>query len=330
MNEASSKYVDQIATERLLVEKLNRVHHRGAAAGDSSLPGFDDFARLERLPGPVEQASQGEVILLRFPSAMSTPFAENNQVICRVQPLKQPQGRLIFVHGLYEDNLEIYNYFISLLTSIGIQVILMELPYHYQRQPAASQFSGEYFWSADLLRSAQAHKQAVYDLYQAYNYLRQSAPEPLGIAGFSMGGGIALSLAARTHLECLFLINPVCNIAQLVWTSTLFKPIRADLQAQGIDFPRLQALYQPYEPLEPGTRLTKPQRIYLAHSLYDQINDPGNYDLLISAWELCHVLPYKAGHLNILRVPRLASDAAAALLQPFSAGTEMLQRETAE
>lgn len=316
MNESSSKYVDQIATEKLLVEKLNRVHHASPLLGDWSLAGFDDFIDLPDLPQQVQETREGENILLRFPSAQVTPFAENNQVVCHIYPAEAPQGELIFVHGLYEDSLVIYNYFISLLCGLGIQVTLLELPYHYRRTPAASQFSGEYFWSGDLLRSACAHKQAVYDLFQAYNLRRKSSPGPLGIAGFSMGGGIALSLAARIPLPCVFLINPVCNISELVWSSTLFAPIRKDLEAQGIDFGELKARYRTYEPLDVAAPQTQAQQMTLAHSLYDQINDPGNYDLLIHHWGITNVLPYKAGHLNILRVPRLANDVAQALLQP--------------
>lgn len=330
MNESSSKYVDQIATQKLLDEKLLQVHHAPDPQGDWSLAGFDDFAALARQPQQVEVIQQESTRLLRFPSAWRTPYAENNQVVCRVYPVAEPQGRLIFLHGLYEDNLEIYNYLISLLNGLDIQVILMELPYHYDRLPAASRFSGEYFWSGDMLRSALAHKQSMYDLYQLYNYLSSSAHGPLGIAGFSMGGGIALSLAARLSLPCVFLINPVCNISELVWSSALFAPIRSDLEAAGIHFDDLKRHFQPYEPLEAAAPLTAPSSIFLAHSLFDQINDPGNYALLVQRWGLTNVLPYKAGHLNILRVPRLASDIAQALLQPDSASLQMLTKGVAE
>lgn len=330
MNESSSKYVDQIATEKLLLEKLTRVHHAPDPAADWSQAGFADFAQLAPLPQQVHEIPQGKITLLHFPSPLQTSFPENNQVICRIYPARQAQADLVFLHGLYEDNLEIYHYFITLLGSHGIRVTLLELPYHYERQPAASQFSGEYFWSGNLLRSALAHKQAVYDLYQVCNYLRQSARGPFGIAGFSMGGGISLSLAALVPLECLFLINPVCNISELVWSSALFNPIREDLQANGIDFATLKTRYQAYEPLEAPVGQTDSQRIFLARSLYDQINDPGNYDLLVARWDLQNVLAYKAGHLNILRVPRLASDVAEALLQPAAMRLSLPEKGAAE
>jgi hypothetical protein len=50
------------------------------------------------------------------------------------------------------------------------------------------------------------------------------------------------------------------------------------------------------------------QRILLIYALYDQITLDEQYQALASRWALSEVLRYKAGHLNTLRVPRLAED----------------------
>jgi hypothetical protein len=55
---------------------------------------------------------------------------------------------------------------------------------------------------------------------------------------------------------------------------------------------------------------TDTENVALARSLYDRINDPANYDLLAAKWKLGNIWEYKAGHLNILRLPRLAPDVA--------------------
>lgn len=310
MNEASSKYVDQIATEKLINEKLKHVHHAPDPMGSWVDTRFLDFDRLPQQPEEVRELRQENSIEISFLSSVRTKSERNNWVKCRCSLSEMPVGDLIFVHGLFEDNLQIYNFFFSLLNEQGLNVYLLILPYHYDRRPESSAFSGEYFWSGDVQRSAQAHQQAVYDLYQLYYYVKQRARQPVGIVGFSMGGGIALSLAAIAALDGVFAINPVCNISEQVWTSALFATIRQDLETNGITFEVVKDRFRQYEPLYARGVKTSPEKIVLARSLYDQINDSSNYDLLIEKWGLQNVIRYKAGHLNILRVPRLATDVA--------------------
>lgn len=308
MNEASSKYVDQIATEKLIQEKLSLVHHATARTIDWDMDSLADFTNLPQLPDLVTEKRQGDTLAFSFLSVAPTSYIENNQVQCTGYLTQQQRGALVFVHGLYEDNLQIYNFFISQLNHEGLDVYLMVLPYHYNRTPATSAFSGEYFWSGDLPRSALAYKQAIYDLYQLQQWVSQRTRQPAWIVGFSLGGGIALTLAALTRLPGVFAINPVCNISRLVWTSALFAPIRQDLEASGISFEMVKMWYAAFEPLNANPIHTDLEHIVLGRSLYDQINDISHYNLLADAWKLRNVISYKAGHLNVLRVPRLAVD----------------------
>ncbi len=311
MNEASSKYVDRIATEKLINEKLSLVHHTPKGMHEDADASFDDFSDLVVQDLPADQAVLEQKEMLVIPSWVHTGYVENDMIRCHRYPCEKPAGELIFLHGLYEDNLEIYNFFFHLLNEGGYSVTLMQLPYHYERKPAVSSFSGEYFWSADLGRSALAYKQAVYDAYRLYRMIQTITGKRACLVGFSMGGGIGLTLASLYPLAGLFVINPVCNISKLTWNSSLFSPIRHDLETYGIHFEALKERYQPYEPLGAPKITTNQERISLAISLYDQINDLENYELLARSWKIPTVHPYKAGHLNILRVPRLAEDVIA-------------------
>jgi pimeloyl-ACP methyl ester carboxylesterase len=315
MNEASSRYVDRFATERLLKDKLGLVHHAPDPRGAEPAASFDGLSQLPPWPAGVEETREGRRGRLCFPSAIATGHPNNDLVQCRCQYAADPRGSVVFVHGLYEDNLQLYDFFISLLNEQALDVYLLFLPYHYGRTPPSSRFSGELFWSADIHRSALAYQQAVYDLSQLVSFVRHHTGRPVAIAGFSMGGGIALSLAARIPLDRVFAINPVCNMSELVWDSVLFAPIRQDLEAHGVDLPALRAHYSSLEPLNAHPIATSPQHVVLAHSLYDEINDPANYDLLAQRWQLARVLSYKAGHLNILRVPKLPMDLASFVME---------------
>ncbi len=315
MNEASSKYVDQIATEKLIQEKLSRVRHSTPDGFHLDLADLVDFSQLPGLPNVVtEQQQANSIISWSFQSALPTAYLENNQVHClgylaeRRGWSQTARSAIVFIHGLYEDNLEIYNFFIAQLNGQGLDVYLLLLPYHYRRTPTASAFSGEYFWSGDLVRSALAYKQAIYDLYQLQQWVSQRSGQPAWIVGFSLGGGVALTLARLARLPGVFAINPVCNISRLVWTSPLFAPIHQDLEGSGISLETVKTVYQAFEPLNAALIRTDLDHIVLGRSLYDQINDVSHYDLLVDTWKLRHVIDYKAGHLNVLRAPRLAMD----------------------
>lgn len=308
MNEASSKYVDQIATEKLINEKLKLVHHAPDQAGRAYDTSFDDFQALSCQPQDVIETRKADSVEISFASAVRTGHIENDRVRSRCALSARPVGNVVFVHGLYEDNVQIYDFFISLLNGQGVNVYALTLPFHYERKPSVSLFSGEFFWSGDIHRSALAFKQAVYDLCQMYHYVKNQSHGAVWIIGFSLGGGIALCLASMIALDGIFTINPVCNIARLVWNSALFATVKEDLKASGLSLEDVQARYAAFEPLNVEDPKTARDRVIVAKGLYDQINDPDNYDLLAAKWRIRHVLSYKAGHLNILRVPKLAKD----------------------
>lgn len=308
MDKASSIYVDQIASEKLINEKLKRVHHTSLMAANDFDTSFEDIDNLSLTPQKIAEEPRDRYIALSFESAIQTPYPENNLVQGRLFQAEKSLGDIIFIHGLYEESLQIYHFFISLLKKRGINVYLLMLPYHYERKPALSMFSGEFFWSADLERNALAFKQSVYDLIQFYHYVKQKVCRPVWICGFSMGGGIGLTLLSMQAVDGLFCINPVCNIADLVWNSLLFSSIKDDLVQSGFTLADIEKRYRIYEPLNIEQIKIPLANVVIAKGMYDQINDPRNYDLLIKKWQIINHLSYKAGHLNILRVPKLAMD----------------------
>lgn len=308
MNEASSKYVDQIAVNKLLTEKLNLVHHSPEEKWSEI-----DFC-FNKL-NDMDISSFSEIKIehynaIKFDSYFRTILSENDIVYALSYPTQaeEVKGTIIFIHGLYEQNLEIYNYFFQLLNKAGLNLYLLILPFHYFRKPKESSFSGEYFWSGNIYRNIVAYKQSVFDLYKLYLILKLKSDSKIIITGFSMGGGIGLTLASLKLLDGLFIINPVINISGLVWNSKLFSPVKNDLESFGFDFKLTKEKFEDFDPIEKNITKTRINRIVLGYGIYDQINDIKNYYLLIHKWQNIKVFDYKAGHLNILRVPKLAAD----------------------
>lgn len=311
MNEVSSKFVDDIATQKLIDEKLSRVRHFPVQQEDSDWcnGSFVDFEQLSRNSFEITEQEEDDSRTICFRSPVETPYEETNKVICKCFPAKgEAKGGILLVHGLFEDNLSIYNITISVLRKSGLDVHFLVLPYHYERKPEESLFSGELFWSADLHRNMFAFKQAVYDLHQAYNFVKRQFNYPVMLTGFSMGAGVVLGLCALSSDPTgVFLINPICSLSELVWERPLCSTIRKELEENGLDLQIIKQEYSIWESIFFRSQIPG-DRFVLAKGIYDQINDARDYDTLSERLGIREVLAYKAGHLNILRVPRLSAD----------------------
>lgn len=306
MNEASSKYVDQLVLDKLLTEKLQRVHHYPGKNVDLTTSVFDLINGIESKPLPEIRKSDSGFV---FKSSIDSGFEEND--LCPVFSFecKNPVASIVFMHGLYEDNREIYGFLFDNLNKSGLNVYLCTLPYHYERKPEKSLFSGEYFWSADFDRTRLAFVQGIFDLFSLYKFIKNRNGHKVFIAGFSMGGAVSLVLgAAVKEIKGIAAINPATSFSEIVWDSPLCKHMKQDFLAAGYSIEQLRSAYKTFEPVSINFELNNSLRFMICYAIYDQVTSPDIYRQFIEKWNIRNVHEYKAGHLTTLRVPRLAQD----------------------
>ncbi len=311
MNEHSSRYVDTIAINKIIEAKLSKVSHNPNNSLFEYIEGnpFEDIDSINIEYLDVEYFRADSIDKLRFKSPIYTSYSENDCVSVIIYDAPNAIGNVVFVHGLYEDNLGIYQFLITMLNKMGLNVYLMMLPYHYDRMPEKSVFSGEYFWSADIARSQWALKQGVYDLYATYKIVSYESSLPTCITGFSMGGCISLLLAsACKDIDNLFIINSVSILSKLTWESKLLVTIKNELCNYGYCLEDIKRAMAEFEPLTRQNNNLHEKKVVLAYGLYDQIVLQEDYQYLINNMKFHQVNEYSAGHLNILRVPKLAND----------------------
>ncbi len=317
MNEQSSRYVDTIAINKIIESKLSKVRHNPQKSLFDLIEAnpFEDIDSINIEYLDVRYFSDDNIEKLRFKSPIKTSYKENDCVSVIIYDTPNAIGNIVFVHGLFEDNLSIYQFLITMLNNLGLNVYLMMLPYHHDRVPEKSVFSGEYFWSADVARSQWAINQAVYDLYATYKIVKDKSSLPICITGFSMGGCISLLLASVCNdIDNLFIINSVSVLSKLTWESKLLVNIKNELCEYGYELEDIKRAMAHFEPLTRNNNYLFEKRIVLAYGLYDQIVLQEDYEYLINNVKFHHVYEYSAGHLNILRVPKLAND----ILRTFS------------
>jgi len=305
MNEASSKFVDNIAIEKLLNEKLLRVSHRPKNLFYDDEKVFDDLCKCETDMSKVKLA-EGDKNLKRFefPSFLKTEeYIENNIVYLYYHPAKDPVCNILLLHGLYDDNMLNYGFLTRMLNELKFNVFLMELPFHFNRKPAESFFSGEYFISADLLRARNAFIQSIYDIEASRNLIGNINTLPCLLVGFSMGGCISFRYhMLRDSFKGTFLINPVTDMLLLVWDNPLLVKVKKDLEDSGVGKEQVMDVFRIIDPCENINTRFNTDNIAVVYSIYDQIVGEEKNAIFVEKIKkagLKKILEYHAGHLNI-------------------------------
>ncbi len=305
MDEASSKFLDQFVQDKILTEKLRQVHHFPQGEFLPPPTGFFEILQGQVDPPEVSATPQG----FRFPSPILTPWPENQFCEVIVHRSEHPVGCIVLQHGLFEDSRTIFEFFIRELLKRGFHVFLSTLPFHHHRQPLSSQFSGEFFWSADIHRSRSAIAQAVSELQALERIVRHREHLPTLVCGFSMGGFVALLLASLCKdLFGVVAINPAPNLSGILWDSPLCASIKEDVLASGISFEQLQTAFAPFERIPSPHDSLDQERIQMIYGIYDQFTTTQQYESLIHRWSFTQIHRYPAGHLNTLRMQQLAPD----------------------
>jgi predicted alpha/beta hydrolase family esterase len=311
MNEASSKFVDNLALERLINDKVSKVRH--SPLNSMFIPEEKPFHNIEKLHLDISVVSgkeNGNTRWFEIPSfENASPYPENNTIYLYNYPAAVPDGNILLLHGLFDENMFNCAYLIRLLNELNFNVFYMVMPYHFQRRPAASLFSGEYFFSADIYRTQNAFKQAVFDVEASLQFIKHHNPLPVILAGFSMGGCVSFRYyLLKKQTIGTFLLNPVTDLSRIIWDNPLLVTVGRDLLNSGFDLNRCAAIFRELDPCENLDPDLEPRNIAVVHSIYDQIIEEPKFKRFIERTGIQNVHSYHAGHLNILRVPKLATD----------------------
>lgn len=109
---------------------------------------------------------------------------------------------LLYVHGWLEPGswVEEATLLPIWYRDLGVDVAHVQLPFHGRRSPRGQLFHGEWFWTADLVRSLESVRQAVADVRSIMSWFRRLGYDEVGITGLSLGGCITMLLACLEPL----------------------------------------------------------------------------------------------------------------------------------
>ena len=155
----------------------------------------------------------GEVV--KFPSAIETPYPENNTVWGRY--FDGGKDLAVVVLPQWNCKWDGHVTLCRVFQRVGISSLRLSLPYHHYRKPADLERS-EYLVSPNIGRTIAAVRQAVLDARRAADWLIERGHRRVGIVGTSIGSCIGfLTFAHDARLAAGVFIHVSSFFADVVW-----------------------------------------------------------------------------------------------------------------
>jgi dienelactone hydrolase len=210
--------------------------------------------------------------------------------------------RLLYLHGYMQP--ETYIEELALLATMALQldveVIQMQPPYHGRRAPSSSRFSGELYWSADLVRSFEALRQTLFDARTLLHWLLAEDARPVGVAGLSLGGALTLILTClEERLAFSIPLIAHMDLAALVADAPVLARMRRDLRSFGWARKDFAAFVRSVGWYDLAPKLP-PDRILLIAASEDRFFDPRVVERMWRRWGRPAIRWYPTSHMGFL------------------------------
>jgi hypothetical protein len=214
---------------------------------------------------PCDYRLEGEV--LRFTSAVKTPFACNNTVNARWFPARGRKAMVVLPQ--WNADAQSHNGLCRIFQFLGIASLRLSMPYHDARRPAETERS-DYAVSSNVARTIDAARQAILDVRCCLDWLEARGCRQMGILGTSLGSCYAFIASAHEPRLAVNVFNHASTyFADVVWTGQSTRHIRAGMEG-AITLERLRPLWHAISPMCYFDRFAAlPKRSLVVYATYD-------------------------------------------------------------
>jgi hypothetical protein len=291
----------------LLTRSLDRLIIRLAAKAMASpgrhLPHADKARELLGHPDFFcDFVRSPELVFIRdgdfqFPSPIETPWENNNVVRGKLfccEGAWQNFPSLILLHG-WNDELG-YRFRLPfcarLLNRRGINVAMIELPYHLQRRPHAPGAITD-FISEDLWRMVEATRQSIADVRALVNWFSSLGCGQIGLWGTSLGAWLGgLMVCHEPKIQVAVLTTPIPELEQVIDELEFCAPIRRSFESSNLSLERLNLTSQ--------RPFTSKESIMIQEAEDDVFAPKNLVEELWRAWNEPEIWRLKHAHISVL------------------------------
>lgn len=199
-----------------------------------------------------------------------------------------------------ESNDKVKKIFHNQIMKLGWNMYYYTLPFHFDREPNDSLYSGEFMVSANIERTVQSTQQAVVDLRTLINWIKTYKEGPIVLIGISLGGFITnLTALVEPDIDVLASIFYANRLSYSIWKTDPGKYIKSDLENHGVTYQELIDYWNITEPSQALPKVKK-ENILLITAKYDEYVHFEDTEYLWSSWDRPTRYIYSCGHAGIV------------------------------
>jgi hypothetical protein len=261
-----------------------------------------------RLPGLVSEdvifPSLHRPIEPKFRRRYQSEYPETHTVYARrIRPARaRRRPRLLYLHGYMqpETYLEEFALLVGMALRLNVEVVQLQPPYHGRRTPRAARFGGEFYWTADLVRSIEALRQNLLDARSLLGWLLAEDPRPVGVSGLSLGGALTLMLTCLDERFAFSLpLVAHMDLAALFADAPVLARARAELRRFGWEGQHFRKFVSEIGWNELRPKLP-PERIHLFAASNDRFFEPAIVTAMWRRWGRPPIRWYPCSHMGFI------------------------------
>jgi pimeloyl-ACP methyl ester carboxylesterase len=264
------------------------------AEAEALLRGPDYFCNFVSAPADLTFRGRKE---FRFRSPIATPWLDNNVVLGRLDRAGhdwRQRPSVVLLHGWNGERAcrWLFPALAWRLNRMGINVAMIELPYHGGRTPRAAG-APRNFISHDLRHTVEAARQALADTRSLVAWLRAQGSTSVSLWGVSLGAWLAGLIVCHDPLvRSAVLLTPVARMDRVVQELEFCEPIRRGLGNAVV----------PWSPLNLASHspLGGPERVLIVESQHDLFAPAETIEELWRAWDQPEIWRLPHGHISVL------------------------------